>query len=87
MKEHKSMPYNELPDWEKKLRRDREAKRKAAIKEKKTKDHHRFTIGDLVGAVFPELLQSDLSEDSTEYKALNAALAYLKEHPEVYQIA
>ena len=85
MKEHKSTPFSELPDWEKKLRLNREAKRKAAAKEKKTQDRHRFIIGDLIGKVFPELLQSDLSENSAVYQAINAALVYLKEHPEVYQ--
>lgn len=85
MKEHKSMPYNELPDWEKKLRRAKEAERIARDKEKKKMNYCRFTIGDLVGAVFPELLKSDLSEGSAAYKAINAALVYLKEHPDIYQ--
>ena len=84
MKEHKSTPFNELPDWEKKLRLHGEAKRKAAAKEKETQNRHRFIIGDLVGKVFPELLQSDLSENSAVYQAIHAALMYLKEHPEVY---
>lgn len=85
MKEHKLTPFNELPDWEKKLRRAKEAERIAKDNEKKKRNYCRFTIGDLVGAVFPELLKSDLSEGSVAHKAINDALMYLKEHPDIYQ--
>jgi len=85
MTEHRSKPYDELPDWEKKLRRDREAKRKAAAKQKRTQDRLRFKIGERVGLAFPELMQVCLSEDSVELQKLDAALAYLKAHQEVLQ--
>ena len=83
--EKKSKPVCEQPSWKQKLCRHREAERKAAHKENKRQDHRRFTIGDLVGAAFPELLQSDISKGNAAYKAINAALVYLKEHPEIYQ--
>lgn len=85
MTENRSKPFNELPDWEKKLRRSREYNRKAITKENKRQNRCRFIIGKLVGEVFPALLQSDLSEGSDTYKTLSAALAYLKEHPDVYR--
>ena len=85
MTEHRSKPYEELPAWEKKLRRDREAKRKAAAKEKRAQDRLRFMIGERVGLAFPELMQVSLSEDSVEFQKLDAALVYLKAHPDVLQ--
>lgn len=83
--ENKSKPVSKHPSWKQKLCRHREDERKAAHKENKRQDHRRFIIGDLVGVAFPELLESDLSKDSVKYKAIDAALVYLKEHPEVYQ--
>ncbi len=85
MTENRSKPFNELPDWEKKLRRSREDNRKVVTKENKKQNRCRFIIGKLVVEVFPALLQSDLSEGSDAYKTLSAALAYLKEHPDVYR--
>ena len=85
MTENMSKSFNELPSWEQKLRRSREDNRKKVTNENKKKNRCRFIIGKLVGAAFPALLQSDLSEGSDAYKTLSAALAYLEEHPDVYR--
>ena len=85
MAENNTKPYASLPDWEKKLRRAGEAKRKAKEKEKRLLNRRCFKIGEKVMEAFPELYQVELSEKSIECKKLDIALEYLKAHPEVLE--
>lgn len=73
------------PAYEQKLRRAHEQQRKELIKTQKKESRRRFLIGNIVGNAFPALLRLDIAEDGTEFKHLDAALAFIKAHPEVYQ--